>query len=218
MSSKRNIRSGQQRTLIAQTAARFMAEHGIRDFYLAKNKALESMGITRNTPNMPRNVEVEEALAEHQRLFQADSQPLALARLRRVAAEALVFMADFQPRLVGPVLSGVAGADSVVNLHLFADTPEDVLVFLLDHGIPHDTEQRRLRFSDSGAQDYPMYRFDADGVTVELTIFGRNGLRQAPLSPVDGRPMRRAELAEVRALLQLESADTMVAQPTSVPR
>jgi len=32
-------------------------------------------------------------------------------------------------------------------------------------------------------------------------VFPVDGIRQAPVSPVDGRPMRRADTAEVAALL-----------------
>jgi hypothetical protein len=33
-------------------------------------------------------------------------------------------------------------------------------------------------------------------------VFPTDGIRQAPVSPVDGRPMRRANALEVEALLQ----------------
>jgi hypothetical protein len=32
-------------------------------------------------------------------------------------------------------------------------------------------------------------------------VFPLDGIRQAPVSPVDGRPMRRADTAEIEALL-----------------
>jgi hypothetical protein len=36
---------------------------------------------------------------------------------------------------------------------------------------------------------------------VEATIFPKDGIRQSPPGPVDGKPMRRATLAEVQELL-----------------
>jgi len=202
MSSDRAAgRAARQRILIAQTAARLMAEGGMRDYRQAKHKALDSLGISRNTPNMPRNTEVEQALAEYQRLFQGESQPQALSRLRETAAEAMTVFADFRPRLVGPVLSGLADTASAVNLHLFADTPEQVVLFLLERDIPHESDLRRLRVNDRDWAEFPMFRFMARDVPVELTVFPLNGLRQAPLSPVDGRPMQRAGLNEVQELL-----------------
>lgn len=210
MSDKATGRGARQRILIAQAAARFMAEGGIRDYYLAKHKALEQLGINRNTPNMPRNTEVQEALAEYQRLFQGDSQPRALAQLREAAAEAMKLFAEFRPRLVGPVLSGLADTASAVNLHLFAETPEQVVLFLLDRDIPHESDLRRLRMNERDWVDLPLFRFMAREVPVELTVFPPEGLRQAPLSPVDGRPMQRAGLREVQALLGVDAAQGLV--------
>ena len=34
---------------------------------------------------------------------------------------------------------------------------------------------------------------------VEATVFPLDGIRQAPVSPVDGKPMRRADAAELDA-------------------
>jgi hypothetical protein len=33
-------------------------------------------------------------------------------------------------------------------------------------------------------------------------VFPTDGIRQAPVSPVDGRPMRRADVLELEALLE----------------
>jgi hypothetical protein len=40
-----------------------------------------------------------------------------------------------------------------------------------------------------------------EGTDVELTVFPLDGLRQAPPSPIDGRPMRRLNLAGVERML-----------------
>ena len=48
---------------------------------------------------------------------------------------------------------------------------------------------------------YPGVRFEIDDQPIEATVFPTDGIRQAPVSPVDGRPMRRANTLEVEALL-----------------
>ncbi|MBF8291498.1 MAG: hypothetical protein HW392_325, partial [Steroidobacteraceae bacterium] len=48
---------------------------------------------------------------------------------------------------------------------------------------------------------YPAVRFTAGAHCVDATIFPLDGIRQAPLGPVDGRPMRRATAHEVEGLL-----------------
>jgi hypothetical protein len=44
-------------------------------------------------------------------------------------------------------------------------------------------------------------RFEVDDQAVEATVFPTDGIRQAPVSPVDGKPMKRANTFEVQALL-----------------
>lgn len=196
-------REGQNRIRLAQEAARLMADEGVQDFAVAKRKAAGRLGLPVNR-NLPTNLEIEDALITHQRLFRAHSQPAHLRRLRTSAREAMRLMADFQPRLVGPVLAGTAGTHSPVNLHLFAETPEQVNLFLMERNIPHAWDERLLRLDTERQERYPLCRLVAGDVTVEMTVFPLKGMRQAPLSPVDGRPMRRANLEAVEALLAAE--------------
>lgn len=193
------VRNEQNRIRVAQEAARLMTEHGIQDFATAKRKAAERLGLPAR--HLPTNLEIEQALIAHQRLFRTTSQPAHLRRLRDTARQAMRLMTDFQPRLVGPVLTGTADAHSAVNLHLFAETPEQIDVFLMDHHIPHSWDERVVRLNADQQERYPLCRLVADEVTVEMTVFPPNGLRQPPLSPVDGRPMRRAALEAVEQLL-----------------
>ncbi len=45
----------------------------------------------------------------------------------------------------------------------------------------------------TGLRPYPGLRFAIDERNVEATVFPPDGIRQAPVSPVDGSPMRRAD-------------------------
>jgi hypothetical protein len=194
-------REQQQRARIAQEAARLMIDGGLNDFGAAKRKAAERLGLGDQRQLLPNNREVEEARVEYQRLFRAAVQPERLRQLRQSAVHTMKFLHRFAPRLVGPVLSGTADVNSAVNLHLFAATPEEVDLFLLEQLVPFERDERRLRLDAEHYETYPMVRLLAGEVRVELTVFPTDGQRQAPLSPVDGRPMRRAGLAEVEALL-----------------
>ncbi len=201
-------RDKQMRARIAAEAARIMVEQGVTDFYAAKRKAAVRLG-SPDTRNMPRNVEVETAMSEYRRLFQSGSHPQRLRRLRKAAVEAMCFLEQFHPRLVGSVLRGTAGEFADVNLHVFAETPEDVRFFLRERNIPFEERDRRLRHFDNEMTTYPVYSFVAKNVRFDLTVFPLNGQRQAPLSPVDGKPMRRASAEVVEKLLE-EEDDSLV--------
>lgn len=193
--------SHDSRYLLAQEAARIMAEEGIRDFRFAKHKAAERLGFDARSLHMPTNVEVEAALAERQRLFHADSQPGRLRKLRETAREAMRMLNGFDARLVGPVLSGTADRHAIIYLHVFSDPPEQVAIFLMEQHIPYDVSARKLKSGAGVQREYPVYRFVAGDTPVELTVFSVDGIREAPCSPVDGKPMRRASLRELDALL-----------------
>jgi hypothetical protein len=188
------------RLAVAEEAARIMREQGVDDFLQAKRKAADRLGVT-DASILPRNTEIEAALVAHQRLFAADRHEADLAAMRRSALEAMRLMVDFQPRLVGPVLTGTASAHSEINLHLFSDSPEAVSIRLEERGVPHEVLERRLRYERDRAVSYPALRFVAGRQTVDAVVFPLDGIRQAPCSPVDGKPMRRASAAEVEALL-----------------
>ncbi|PWK83525.1 hypothetical protein [Fulvimonas soli] len=199
-------RMQRNRLRVAQEAARLMSEHGIRDFHHAKLKAAERLGVL-DAQALPRNHEVEQALRERQRIFQADRQPQALRARREAAVEAMRFLARFDPRLVGAVLDGTADEHSAVCLHVFSDDPDAVALFLREHGVPAETQTRRLRVSRDMQAEYPVLLFAADGLPFDLTVLPRNALRQAPLDRIDEKPMRRASLAGVEELLAAPDGD-----------
>ncbi len=101
---------------------------------------------------------------------------------------------------MGSVLSGTADANSEVCLHLFSQTAEDLTIFLMDHGIDFQQAERRLKMSGGEFIRMPAFRLVDDGIQLELIVFSDSDRRHPPLSPVDGRPMRRANIAEVASL------------------
>ncbi|MGH8183101.1 MAG: hypothetical protein ACREPH_05525 [Rhodanobacteraceae bacterium] len=193
-------RSHQLRRRIALEAARLISEHGIRDYQLAKRKAARHVGVS-DEGYLPRNREIEEALREHQRLFRAEAQPRALHSRLQTARKAMHFLDRFEPRLVGPVLEGTADIHSAVSLHVFDDSTEHVAGFLHDHGIAFEARARTLRLDRERSSEFPVLLFEADGVAVDVTVFPRDALRQAPLDRINERPQRRASLATLDAML-----------------
>lgn len=194
-------RGNDLRRLLATEAARLLAEDAATDYLQAKRKAAERYGVSERDSGFPTNSEIEIALVEHQRLFQGDTQPATLLRLRKAALQAMKLFRDFSPRLAGSVLRGTANANSDVQLHLFVDAPELVVMFLIDQEIPFETRERRFRDASGEPFSVPEYRFMAGDVRIDAAIFRETALHHAPLSPVDGRPMQRASLRDVQALL-----------------
>ena len=188
-----------RRNVLAQEAARLIRDHGIDDFRTAKSKAAENLGLS-TSGALPNNREIEQALAERNRLFGGNKQLELLTELRDVALSVMYELQVFRPCLVGPVLSGIVTEHSAINLHLFSDTSEYVGMQLLEHGIRHSTMSRKLRLRRNQCRSYPGYRFFSREYQVEATVFPERGKAHPPLSPVDGRPMQRAKLRDVELL------------------
>lgn len=197
------MKAQQMRLRLAQEAAQILLQNGSRDYYAAKHKAALHLG-AEDTRNMPSNTEIESALQEYQRIFRADTQPVELRRLREAALHAMQFFRDFNPRLVGSVLRGTADEHSVVTLHVIAATVEEIDLFLLQHNIPFEMGEKRVRFQTDVIQNLPVYRFIAEEVPIEMVIFPQDGPRQPPLSPLDSKPMPRADIRALEKLLQAE--------------
>ena len=193
-------RSRERRQSVAIEAARLMAESGMRDFHQAKLKAAARLGI-HDDASLPRNIEIEEALREHQRLFQGDTQPQLLRERREAATRAMSFLAEFEPRLVGSVLEGTADAHAAICLHLYSDDSGTVARFLSDAGIPYEERARYLRLDRERSAEFPVFLFTAENLPFDLTVLPRDALRQAPLDRIADRPMQRASLAALQSLL-----------------
>jgi hypothetical protein len=201
MTRPRAIRGDDLRRALAQEAARLMFEHGVDDYGFAKRKAAERLGASAYAV-LPKNAEIDAALAEYQRLFAADTHADTLAEQRRAAIDAMELLEQFEPRLVGPVLTGTATPHQEISLHLFSDSPEAVSLRLLDDHIQYRIAEHRVRMDAERVLQVPAVQFSVFDFAVDATVFPRDGIRQSPLSPSDGRPMRRAALDEVRALVE----------------
>lgn len=196
------------RQVLAQEAARIIVEQGLRDYRVAKIKAAEHLGLN-SRGALPGNAEIEEAISHHLALFSGESHPGLLLRMRTTALSVMHLLGDYSPRLVGPVLAGTADENSAINLHVFADSSEEIAFFLDDRKISCRLYERRLksrRGRNVQPDIYPGYQFAYEKEPVEATVFPVDGIRQAPISPIDGRPMRRADEKKVRALLEGEQA------------
>lgn len=188
------------RKMLAQEAARIIVNQGIRDYRSAKIKAAERLGMS-TYGSLPGNAEIERAVSEHQQLFGRESHTDFLRLMREAALSAMELLSSFAPRLVGPVLNGTAGVNSSVNLHVFADSAALVAMHLSDVGVGYRPYERRLRSRPDRADVFAGFAFHHNDARVEATVFPVDGIRQAPMSPIDGKPMRRADVKTVRELL-----------------
>ena len=200
MPKRKNNNGDRTRQLLAQEAARIIVDHGIRDYRVAKTKAAERLGFN-SRGSLPANAEIERAVSEHLQLFRGESHTHLLLMLRLAALSAMDMLRPFSPRLVGPVLQGTADDHSAINLHVFADSPEAVAVTLSEQGLNYRPYERRLKSRRNQVETYAGFEFKFEHTLVQSTVFPVDGIRQAPISPINGKPMQRADVDAVRELI-----------------
>jgi hypothetical protein len=205
MPRRNRSRPDHRRTAIAQEAARIIQEHGLKDFRVAKEKAGLRLGLE-DKGALPSNVEIESALAERNRIFGGDAHEELIEGLREAALGTMRLLEPFDPRLVGPVLTGNATEHSVIELHVFSDSAEAVGAALDGHGLPRRSYDHRLRTRRDESEVFPGFRFRNGGFEFGVTVFPERGRGNAPLSAVDGRPMRRATMKDVEGMLKRAAA------------
>jgi len=197
--------SRQTRQRIAHEAARIMVDDSVSNMMVAKQKAMQRLGV-QDKHLLPDNIEVESALTEYQQLFQSDQQTILLNEFRKTALNAMIMLKPFSPRLTGSVLRGTATENDLVSIHVFSDTPEEIHFHLADHQIPFEVDELQYCFGKNFAKNkmtnIPACRFFAGEIEVSLSIFPYNGLRQAPLSTIDEKPTKRADVEAVKLLLK----------------
>jgi len=196
-----NRRNGNLRQRIAYETARILADGSCQDIRVARRKAAERSGI-KSRFELPTEEEIELALKEHQLLFQREQQSAVLDNLRQQAMAAMKTLACFNPRLVGSVLTGTAEPYNKIQLHLFAETTEEVILSLLDKQIPWHDGEKTLHYKGGVKRIYPVCSFRAGDTEIELTLFPLEELRQLPLGPLGDRPLQRASLSQLQELME----------------
>ncbi len=198
------------RLSIAREAARLMYEDGVKEYRDAKRKAAKLFGPEKTLSlgsHLPSNAEIHEELSRLIRMNEGDVQPERLLRMRLMALSWLELFAPFRPYLVGSVLSGTVTEQSDIDLHLYADSSEEVELFLEERDISYEPETVSIRFGNEFREYYHLYLED-DGIVIDCTVYEPSERHQRQKSSITGRPMERADAKRLRELIGGETLET----------
>ena len=186
---------------LVHEAARIYCEEQLTDYGQAKRKAVQRLG--GSARELPDNAQIQQAVIEYQRLFGGEPYRTHLRRMRETALRMLKWLADFSPRLAGAAVSGAVTPAHRVQLHLFADKPESLDLFLHDHGAQFEQGERSYRYPDGREAKIPLACFEVSGIGVDAAVFAEDERHRPPLNPADGLAFRRLAPTEVEALLHV---------------
>lgn len=192
-----------QRQRLAYESARILAEQRGGEFDRARRKAAARLGVN-DKRCWPDNEEIQRALSQQQRLFHAEEQGRTLGDLHQRALSAMREFSAFDPRLVGQTVDGTASIDAGVQLQLFAESPEEVALELLERGIPWQQRDSQFRYAGGASETHPVFGFVAGAIPVHLIVLPHQARRNPPLSSVSGRPERGIDVAELRRRIAAE--------------
>ncbi|MBX9798652.1 MAG: hypothetical protein K2Y13_04255 [Burkholderiaceae bacterium] len=191
------------RAEIAAAAARLIAEDGV-DYGTAKRKAVKQiLGNSKVRGNvLPDNNQIEDEVRIYNELFFGDTQPARLLHLRQLAVRLMAELAPFQPHLTGAILNGTAGEHSEIHLQLFAESPKDVEIYLLNKGVDFDVSESNHFKGHNEPVETLSFLWQQEGV--HLALYNSDDLRGALKKSSSGRA-ERADIESVRALLSEEN-------------
>ena len=140
-------REAQDRTRIAQVAAKLIAEHGITDWSLAKRKAARQLMLPERTA-LPGDDEIEAALADYHALFGGDAHVAQLARAARARRCAgCSGCAQFEPRWSAAWPQAGPPRTATSNWTSSPTTAKAVELALLNAGVAYRTMHADRRWS-----------------------------------------------------------------------
>jgi len=185
---------------ISAVAARMVVEEGL-EYGPAKRRAVKQMGLPLRTA-LPGNDEIEDAVVEYLSVFCADTQPVELLALRRLALVWMERMAAFRPHLGGAVWHGTATRLSDIYIQLFCDDSKSAEISLIDHQVDY-VPRTVSGFNGEAVEALSVHAFCPDlneDVGVHLLVYDRDDVRGALKSDAKGRPPR-GDMVAVRRLL-----------------
>jgi len=203
MARENSRKQSQMRARIAAAAARLMAEDGIDDFALAKRKAARQLGAS-DTQSLPANDEVETELKAYQALYQGEEQRARIRELRAVALDAMHSLVAFNPYLAGAVLKGTAGRYADIDLQLFTDDQKAVEMFLVNQSLAYAVSEQRHYCGDE-PRAVPVLTVEWQGVPLNLAVYASKDERSSLKATLSGRPIERASLSTVSALVDSDA-------------
>ena len=187
-------RHSQMRTRIAQLAAQFMVEHGIRDYALAKRKAARKLGAP-DSHSMPGNDEIDEALRSHHALYNADDHRSTLLAQRQQALEALHAFGRFQPVLTGAVLEGTASIHADIEIEVYADASKEFEQFLINEAADFKVADR------NGRHGFLIY---SEPANIHVMVLPLSSLHAHSRARLDG--LKRATARQLEKVIEESGA------------
>ena len=194
----RRKKSDHLRQSLAHETAKIIIQEGVRDFHRAKLKASERLGNSQHG-SLPSNFEIQQAINVFQNTFVPDQDQKILAE-RKIALVTMLWLEEFSPYLVGPVLEGTAGVNAPISIHVSSATVEKIVAVINSKNLRLKLAERRLKINNVFVF-LPTVSFEYQNNEIEVVVFDLRQQHQQPKSKTQNRSMQRINVKSLRELI-----------------
>lgn len=180
-----------------------MYVEGVSEYRDAKRKAARRFGPGKDLSlgsHLPSNAEIHRELQRLIAIHEGKAHLERLHQMRCMALRCMEMLALFRPYLVGSVHTGAVTATSDIDLHLFAESSEEVEEFLRSRNIAYKTDVVTIRRGGSFVAYSHIY-LEEDEVVIECTVYAPDDIYRVPKSSITGKPMERATITKLKKLI-----------------
>ena len=194
------------RQRITFEAARLMYTRQESEYYRAKMKAARKICRGWVKPAfLPSNAEIRDEIQRFAYMYEGDARFDNLREMRLVALRIMRLLRDFKPKLIGSTLTGHVRRGSDIDIHLFSSSLDAIVGNLEREGLVFDVEHKQVR--KHGEERTFTHFHVQDTYPVELTCYAADKSHYVFKSSITGKPIERASLADLEALLMQEHPD-----------
>ncbi|OZB34465.1 MAG: hypothetical protein B7X47_00140 [Ferrovum sp. 34-44-207] len=129
--------------------------------------------------------------------------------MRRLALKIMQRFEEFNPYLVGAVLSGHPGTHCDITIQLYSDFQKELEIVLLNQRIEVSGQSRAVKLGER-TFNVEIYSFDEEGVVINLHVFPKNAERLIPKN-TDKRALDRARIRQLQELINQEDCNISAA-------
>jgi hypothetical protein len=187
---------------LALEAARLMVDRTETEYLHAKERVILMLGLPYNTP-YPTNKQIKQYIRQLTRkAMGAEAMAARVRTMRELAEEIMSVLEDFDPHLIGSTLSGQIRESSDIDLHVYCDHFSEVKSRLRAFGFRGVEEELVENQKGTFVHLRWVEEREGHGFPVEITVHSWKQRGEVFYSSITGKPMQRADLAKVRAMLE----------------
>lgn len=197
------------KTLLVRECAKLMYHEGVTQYYTAKRIAAKRICKNGNQ-YFPSNADISEAVYQLSLQDHEFDQGDILFRMRMKALEMMQILKEFSPRLIGSVSTGKIKRCSDIDLHVFCDDIEILVIFLNEENISF--EQQEVMIMKGNKPKLFQHVYILNEFNIELSVYDNNELRVVSRSSTDGKPIVRLSQTKLEALINQDHWDKLISQ------